>query len=296
MSGPPPVSSIDDLTALLPAFLKPNTPAPVRDALLQMTLQVFLAYQEAAAYAVAQSDLGRATGIYEDGLLEDHGFARQSGEVDTPFRTRALGTQLEVTPAGILAAVNAILDTVGAPHASYFEPALDRMFITDGTGGYHSFIGTGPDYPDRQYTDSLTSTSPVAGRAAGHAWIFGDVGGRYFVLRTPDLAALDQSIQLVFNGTKVRPQDTAVPELGGAVTTAFVNLGPGELSASLGGTGLYISNGSDTAGTESDGRFGTPLYQSLSDSNRIYAAIVNTVEQIKGMGVRWMLYADPSVQ
>ena len=69
LGGALPFSSTDDVLAILPAFLKPSDPAPVRDAVVAAILAMAIAYQERAGYAAAQSDVLRAVDTYLAELL-----------------------------------------------------------------------------------------------------------------------------------------------------------------------------------------------------------------------------------
>ena len=295
--GDIPVSSDDDVLAEYPYALRSKSdPTPVRDAIVSLIAATFLAYQDAAAYAAAQSDPLRATDLYLDGLLSDHGFERQAGESDSNYLARFLAGLAVVTPAAILGAVNSLTGPLTTSKAQYFEAALDRMFLSDGTATWHSFVGVTPQYQDRLYHDDLGVNGVERLQSdPGTNYLFSDAYGRYFVLRVPDLAPIDQFIQMVYNGQKLDPSDSAVPELGGGQPSYTPPLGPGELPNSLGGVGLYLADGSNTSGAEADGSVATFLVTSTTDSVATYATIANTVERIRGQSIRWAMIVDSTL-
>ena len=53
------------------------------------------------------------------------------------------------------------------------------------------------------------------------------------------------------------------------------------------------SIGSDTSGAESDGSVIAFIFTDQVQSDEVYAAIVSTVDAIRGQGMRWMAYVDP---
>jgi len=304
--GDLPVVDSSDVLKVFPDFLKSGDSAPVRDALIAAMVAMFLTYQDFAAFAAAQSDVLRATGIYLDGLLEDRGIKRQPGEIDDDYRARGLAFQAVVTPAAILAAVNAILAPVSNVQCQYFEAGLDRAFLGSDWIIFpilpaphdrgKAFVGTTPQYVDRLYAyDVATNGAARANSDPGGMWLFSDCIGRYFVLRVPDLASLDRILQLAYSGALLSVDDTLPPELGGATPSTFPTPPVGSLSPNLGGQGLFLGNGSNTSGAEADGSVATFMYSSSTSSYQIYQLIANTVERLKGQSIRWMLYVDPNL-
>src|SRR5262245_5171408 len=87
--GDLPVSSEDDVRKVLPDLAQgPADEAPVREALVAAQQTMFERWQEASAYAAAQSDPTRATGIYLVGHAEDRELVKREGEDDEAFRER----------------------------------------------------------------------------------------------------------------------------------------------------------------------------------------------------------------
>lgn len=281
--GAVPVVDDSDVSAFLPLFVRSSDSAIVRDALVAAIRVILTTYQDAAAYAALQSDVLTATGAYLDSKLEPI-TKRQDGEDDDAYRARGLSFQAVVTPEAIIAAVNALI----SPYtATWMEPALDGMFLHDETASvWDSFIGSDPIYLDRYYPDDVTANSgylrPSIDPGAGY--VFTDLPGRVFVIRIPDLAGLDTSIQLIYDGTKLAVTDPAVPELGGATPPAG-NTPAGSLDSSLGGLGIYLF---DTGASDAR-QF---LYSNTTDSLSTYETIVATVDRLKGSSFQWMLYVS----
>lgn len=266
--GTLPVQSTADVLAVFPTEVRRATTAPVRDALVAALTEILCEYQRRARQCAAMSDILRARRDALTGIGDDHDLAKQEGEDDTSYRARLLGVPELVTPAAIMAAVNAIL----APHttltAKYFEASVDRLFLS-GTNGvaWHSFLfetGTGasPQYPDRLYPDDAAANGgdAIADREVLGGWCFNDQLGRYFVLRLPQLESLD---------------------------------GDGAYAIDAADDGMWIADGSDTAGAESDGSDTSFIFTDIALSTDIYGAIVDTVELLKGQGMRWAAYVDP---
>jgi hypothetical protein len=292
-AGDLPVESSDEVLALLPAFVRATDSAPVRDGIAAGLAAILKRHQLLAAYSAAQSDLLRATGLYLEGLCDDLGVIRHDGEEQEALRGRALTTPDLVTPEAILAAANALLAPWTRGHAQYIESGLDRLFISDGTADWHSFVGASPSYPDRLYPDdAVRNGGDVRAQSdPGGAWIFSDNIGRFFVLRVPLVAAVD--VPLAYAGSKLAASDADVPERGGAEPAAYPPLAAGDLPPASGGRGLFIADGSDASAAESDGSVATFLFAALSDPLSIYQAVATAVERIKGHSIRWALVSDP---
>jgi hypothetical protein len=86
-----------------------------------------------------------------------------------------------------------------------------------------------------------------------------------------------------------------VPELGGATQPSNIAVPQGSLGPTIGGTGLFVSNGSNTSGSEADGSVATFLFSNTTDSFAVYQNIVNTVERLRGQSIRWSVIVDPSL-
>lgn len=276
-SGDLVVTSVADVIALLPYYLKSSDSTPVRDGLMAAIAQMVITYQERAGYAGAQSDILRATGTYQDGLFADRGVKRQPGELDTTFRARGIAVPNLVTPTALLAAANAVL----APYTSILpqlcESIQDRMFlranpVNDGTQ-HHSFIYSGkgqrsPYYPDRLYPDdSAANGGDVRPQSnPGGARMYNDAVGRMFLLRVPDLSPIDGEIAGLFNtvGT-VYPSGTTQP-----------------------GAGLFVFS---TPGAQN----GAYTRRFASSAAALYQAISSVIDRIKGHSIRWTMIVDPQL-
>lgn len=264
--GTLPVRDDVDALAVLPPEVRRSTEAPIRDALIAAFAEIQREYQRRARRAAACSDLLRAQGYYEDGLASDHEAFRQGGEDDEILRARIFGVQQLVTPNVILAAVNAILATITAKTARYFESELDQLFVEDGTATWACFVydgtvGATPHYPDRLYSDDAIENGGdvIASREVLGAWASWDNQGRFFILRLPQIDVVDIA------GSYILDTDD----------------------------GAFFADGSDTAGAESDGSVTTFIYFSQTTVDDAYAAIVSTVELLKGQSMRWQAYVDP---
>ena len=263
------VSSDADVLAVLPYFVQESDTAPVRDAIVAALREMFLELQRRDDYAAGQADPDRATGIYEDGVFADRTVFRQSGEDNETYRARGLTFQDLVTPAAILAAANAILSPYTAVQARYFEE-LDGFFASDGTAAWESFVydaasWTTPYYPDRMYVDDSAADGLFCpGRAPGGAVTFADEIGRIFVLRVPDLSAVDDSRGFSF-------ADSTDP--------VFNAEDEGDFFVSDGVTAPDLNE--------------TFVQADSVTQYDIYNAIVTSIERIKGHSIRWSLYVDP---
>lgn len=258
----------DDVLAVLPAFVRQSDAAPVRDAIAAALVEILTRYRLLSAYAAAQCDITRATGIYLESLCREHGAYKQRGETDEQLRARALTAPSLVTPEAILAAANTVLALYSPVPAQYAESILDRWFVSDGTAPWHSFVGAQPQYFARLYpSDAVANGGFVRPNSEiGGAWAFADHVGRHFVLRVPVLT-------------------------GPANAHAFV---AGD-SATLADARSFVADGSDASGSETRGALGMFVYQSPSTALAVYQAIANAVNRIRGQSVRWLLLADPNL-
>ncbi len=260
-----PVATSAEVLAVLPSFLRTSDPAPVRDALIAALTEVFRTYQVKAAYAAAQADPGRATGIYLEGLAEDHNVFRQPAETLAQLRARIFSAPSIVTPAAIIAAVNSIVLPFTTIEPQVFED-IDCNFITDDGGGangyaYDTFVGSNPRAPSRLYHEDAVENGGYERDQAqpGGFWVFGDTNGRYFVVRLPSLVTADDNFTFV---------------------------------TSAGDDASFISDGSDTSGSEANGHVIEFTYTSNTTSDEIYDAVCTAIERIKGQGIRFQVIVD----
>jgi len=264
-AGDLPVKTTADVLAAYPEEVRrvPSEDAPVRDAIVEAQTTLFLEHQSASAYAAQQADPTRATGEYLEGHADDRTIKRQAAEDDEALRARMFATPDIVTPEAILAIVNTILAPFTAVECQYLESVGDRWFAQDGSATWHSFIGAGPDYPDRYY-EQRPQSDP------GGAWAFADSHGRYFVLRVPELDSLEGGHFFAFDGSVV-PADIQNYE------------------------GAWFHDGTNTGGSEADGSVATFAGIGLGGALDVYQAIVNSVDAAHGQSVRWQLIADPNL-
>jgi hypothetical protein len=251
-----------DVLAVLPAFVRRSDSAVVRDALASALVHIIRRYRQLSAYAAKQCDITRATGIYLESLCAEHGVFKQSGENDEQLRARALTTPDLVTPAAILAAANTVLALYTTVRAQYAESILDRWFVHDGTGGWHSFVGAQAQYFARLYPADAAANGGFVRPSSeiGGAWAFSDQVGRFFVLRVPVLTGLGDAHAFV-----------AADQTAPVDARSFVGDGSSKASA-----GMFV-------------------FQSPSTALAAYQAIVNAVNRVKGHSVRWLLLADPKL-
>lgn len=197
--GDLPVSSVDDVLQILPAFLKQGDSHEVRDAILEALTAMMIKYQVLSEQAVAMSDVTRSLDSALIGLGEDRGVFRQESETLEEYRARILAIPNIVTPEAIIAAINAILAPFTDVEAEYSESVQDRWFVgTSADRDWHSFVwdataSDSPQYIDRLYEDDATDNSGYfrTNSNPGGARIYADTIGRMFIIRIPDLSSID---------------------------------------------------------------------------------------------------------
>lgn len=265
--GDLPVVSQADVNAVLPAFLHPEDPATVRDAIFASVTQIMLRYQQRASFAIGMADVLRATGVYLTEAAAERGVFRQVGELDEPLRLRVLTVPALVTPVAIMAAVNSLLAPFTAIKPRYYESNADRYYVrtTQSPTSPRAYIynltsiPTSPDYWDRGYPSEVAVNGGlnVPQREPGAMRVFSDELGRYFIIRVPDLTSLNGQGAFVGKGTS---QDCAW----------YVGKGTAQDCAG------YVRVNAATAVT-------------------IYNSIINVVNRIKGASIRWAFFADPKL-
>lgn len=261
--GALPVSSVSDVEAAWsPDTLVPTD--PIGGAIRQGETAMFLEYQRRSRYAAAQSDRLRATDEYEDELFEEHGVFRQDAESNTAYRARGLALTGTVDPNDIIAAANAIL----APYTSVscrYEERSDGWFANKGTATWssHTFKRADlttraltPNYPDRDY-QAIPLRQPRGTRANGDSY------GRWFLLRCPDIGLIDTEVLAAF---KEAPSD---------------------------GSGFFATKGD---GLVAGVPFGIFAYDFASTADGVYNAIIGSVQNLVGQGIRWTLLVDSNLQ
>lgn len=238
-----PVVTTADVLAVLPAFLKPGDPAAVRDGMIAALTAIIVAYQSASGFSSANSDVLRAKGIYLDGLGKDRKVFRAPSELDPSYRARILGIPSMVTPAALVAGVNAILAPFTTVQCQYFESGMDRWYARtkSATTGFHSFVWSRatigsrrcPYYLDRLYQDDAAANGGAfrPNSAPGGARVFSDRIGRFLCFRIPDLSALNLTGVFAFN-TQDDPPRGASP-IYWTPSTAYS-------TSSIGGAKYYL--------------------------------------------------------
>jgi hypothetical protein len=259
-----PVSSAEDVLAELPELHRRPAVAPVRDAFCDAFADGYIAYQDAAAIAAAECDPTRAVGDALVSLALERGVARYVGEDIEDLRARMFATPDVVSPQAIVDAVNKILAPQSDTECEFVELELDGLFIHDGTvTTWDSFIGATPRYPDRLYPDDATENGGLfienndPGGAIPSSGYY-----RNFHLRLPVLDAADEDFAFVIDTA-----DLIMP----------------------------IGDGTDVAGSESDGSVATSVFADTLTTEELYAAVVAAVESIKGQGISWSAYVDPGL-
>ncbi len=183
--GDLPVSDSTDVLKEFSTTHRRPEKAPVRDAFAEGYTEGFLEYQNAAAYAAAQSDPMRATGEYLKSFAEEHQVVPRPDESEESVRLRLFRAPQIVTPEAILEGVREILDGYDPSKVTMSELELDGWFVHDGDGTWDSFVGDDPDYPDRYYED-------LPYRRPGGA-VPSDGYPRAFVLHIPNLTGPNAS-------------------------------------------------------------------------------------------------------
>lgn len=239
--------------------------APVRDAFAGAFAVSHVEYQDASAYAAALCDPTRATGDYLRSLAVEHDVTPGVGEDEEVLRSRLFSAPEIVTPAAIVAAVDSILAPLTTKRSQLFELELDGLFVHDGTPtAWDGFIGAEPRYPDQYYIEDAAENGGffIDNQHAPPGALISSGLARSFHLRIPALEAIDEDFAFAID---------AVDEV------------------------MAIGNGSDTSGAESDGSVATSLFRDSLTFEEAYAAIVGNVESIKGQGISWSAYVDPTL-
>lgn len=255
-----------DVAAVWAPEIQQPTTAPVRDAIQDGQTAALLEYQRRRRYAAAQSDPLRASGAYADEIGSyEHGVHRQPGELDAAYRARYNAYPSVVDPLDVVAAANAVLAPYTATPCFYAE-SIDGWFLNDGGAAWSSHVFDGllggehevPNYPDRLYPDATPGglTSLPARRPPG--CMPADPGGRWFLLRAPDISALDSTVGAFYDD-----------------------------AGSSDGEGRFFADG-----TGSDF---TCFYDFNSTATGVYNALIGAVNAIVGQSIRWSLYVDPNL-
>jgi hypothetical protein len=267
--GDLPVACLADVSAEWAAELQDPQVAPIRDAIQAGQTAMLLEYQRRARYAAAQSDPLRATGEY---LAEIGGYERgiypQPNDTDASYRVRINASRGVVDPNDVIAAANAVLAPYTSISCRYAERS-DGLFLNAGDATWSSHVfaqGDGgpnaiPNYPDRAYMGSVAAgLKSMPNRRPPGAMPNGDSYGRWFLLRCPDIGAIDSTVAAIFDGAQI------VQDVGGF----FVGSGTSARNASF-------------------------LFDFASTVEDVYNAVIGAVDAIVGQSVRWTLIADPAL-
>jgi hypothetical protein len=217
--------------------------------------------------------------------------------------------------------------------AAPIRPTWSSHLFEAADGGGPNIV---PNYFDRLY-ESLASVLPVAlgpgvlpipNRRPPGAMLNADPVGRWFLLRVPDIGAVDSSVAAMYPGTldvwnatqaylfgatisvitsagTLIFRQTALGGTSGSSVPAFPTtsgatvadgpltwtcLGPAPAAPAVAdaSTGLFLGGG--TSGTNT-----TFLYAITSTVNDIYNAVIGAVDPLIGQGVRWAMIVDPSL-
>lgn len=254
--GDLPVASTADVLAAYPARVRDVETAPVRDAIVEAQTELFQAYQGAADYAAAQSDPTRATGVYLDGFTGDVGIYRQDEEEDEALRARLFAPPSIVSPDAIKAAVDAILAGYTAKRCYLYESIADRTYVNARADtAWKLYVGSRGQTMSPDYPDrryALRERSEPGGPIVFNR----TATGRYFILRVPNLDAFDdQAAYVTDRASSAREDDRFYGFDRGSATSSY-------------------------------------MFASSATAAAAYATIINTVEQLRGHGVRWRLFVD----
>lgn len=265
-AGPRPVADTSAVLAVLPDALSAPEVDAVRDALVEALTALMIEWQYRTDYAVALVDPIRAVKQYLAALANDKGASKAVGEDDEALRARAIQQRQCVTEAAIVAGVNLILSLVTVTECQLNDATLDRWFLHDGTDGaggpavWHSFVGAGPNYPDRFFADDAVNNGDYSrpNSEVHGARLYSDTIGRHLLLRVPDFGF----------------QQLDAP---------FVYSDPGENQPI--GLGFFVGDGSSSA-------LASYINSTITDPIGIYQAIENFMNNACGQSIRWEMLSD----
>jgi hypothetical protein len=265
-AGPHPVVDSSAVTAVLPDALSMPEVDLIRDALVDALTALMIEWQYRSDYAAALVDPIRAVKQYLAALANDKGTAKAVGEDDEALRARAFQQRSCVTEGAIIAGVNLILSLVTVTECQLNDATLDRWFLHDGTDGaggpaiWHSFVGAGPNYPDRYFADDAVNNGGYSrpNSEVHGARLYSDAIGRHLLLRVPDFG-----FQLL--------------------DAPFVYSAPNENQPA--GIGFFVGDGSDAA-------IASYINSTITDPIGIYQAIGNFMNNVCGQSIRWEMLSD----
>jgi len=252
--GDLPVRAPEDVLAAYPARVAKEETAPVRDAIVAGQVALFQRYQEASDYAAAQSDPTRATGIYLEGFTSDVGIHKQTGEDDEELRDRLFSPPSLVTPNAIKAAVDGVLARYTDKRCYLYESIADRVYVNDRADtAWKLYVGARGQTMNPDYPDRRYALRERS--EPGGPIVFSRTArGRFFIVRIPNLDAFDDQLAYGYDRASVSRDRLFVFDRGSASSTYVFDAGRSAASA--------------------------------------YATIINSVEQLRGHGIRWRLLVD----
>lgn len=277
-AGTRPVTTREDVLAVLPPELVTEELAPVRDRLADALASMLAEYEYRSEISAALADVLRATRTYLSVLGEDYGIPRQPDEADDDYRERVLIPAGVASETAIIAGVNAILSLVTDKQCRLLDAQLDQWFLRSSvhmTAGpistWQSFPGESPRYPDRLYeadaefnggafrpNSTPTGAHLFSASGPGAAVAEGSQVGRKFLLLLPDL-------------------------LGRDADSAYTASADSPLWAGL---GFWVSKASNPTQMRS-------YMRRLSDTAfAVYRAIESLVQSIAGQSVRFVAIGE----
>ena len=235
----------------------------IREALVAALAALMQEWQYRSDHAAALSDPLRSVKQYLRALGRDRGVSKAISEDEESYRARFISQRQSVIESALIAGINAILSLVTTTECQLNDAALDGWFIhngTDGNGGppkWHSFVGSGPNYPDRYFADDLPNNGGYSrpNSRVDACRVYKDTVGRLLLVRLPDVGFQLRDAALVF-------ADGIVPELG-----------------------FFVGDGTTTPG-------GAFIDSSSAEPAAIYRAIGNFLTATLGQSVRWEMTSD----
>jgi hypothetical protein len=258
--GSLPVAGPDDVLGVFDDDHRAPDTAVVRDGFVLAFTTGFLGYQSAASYAAAQCDPLRATGDYLRSLASEHGIIPNNGETDAGIQNRIFLAPQIVTPLATADQINNLIAPFTTSQCIVLELGCDCWFVSAGDASWDSFVSASDDvthhYQDRLYPDDAAENGGLFfSNAAPHQAIPSPGIPRSFHVRAPSLAAADQLFAFVSDS------DNAT---------------------------FFVDAGDAVAGP-------TFIFQNTVTEEDLYEAIIGLVDSIKGQGMTWSLYVDPSL-
>lgn len=245
--------------------------APIRDAIQCGQEAMLEEYQRRSRYAAAQSDPLRATDEYLDEILEEHSCPRQNGQDNDSARAILFANQPAVCPNQIISVANSIISPYSSVSCRYAEQS-DGWFAGDDTCVWSAHVFSAYDSGDYYATPNYPDRPSNINRRPPGLMPNGSSYGRWFLLRVPDISAINNELASVFDGNQNEPKSGT------------------ESSASVGA--FFVGSGSTV--TDDNTTFVFDFVSTTVDS--IYNSIISAVNNAAGFGIRWNMVVDPYLQ